>query len=170
MESLTEILSKREEHKIFYEDQLVIGIIPKKSVNESHLVILPKKNVKTLDELDSETFLQMNYVATHCSTIIFQGLNMHGTNIIIYDGDNSNNDYDVPSINIIGRLNDDNLNFKWDAKKEENLKEIAAKIKDHTFLIGKEKPKEEAKEKPQNEVKEEKGSVNYMIRQLFHMP
>lgn len=175
--SVSRILENRKEYDIFYEDDLVIGIISPVQIDSGHVVILPKKECTLVAEIDYETFLQMNHVATHCSSIIFEALGMHGTNLIFYDGKNSGNIFDRPSLHVIGRLNKDGINFKWEPKKPGNLDEIASKIKDQFFFIGKEpkpapkpEPKKEEKEDKPGEIKDGKPKENYLIKHLIRIP
>lgn len=172
--SVSRILENRKEYDIFYEDSLVIGLISPIQLDSGHIVILPKKECVLVNDLDAETFLQMNYVATHCSSIIFESLGMHGTNLILYDGNNSGNLFDRVSLHVIGRLNKDGINFKWDPKKPGNLDEVASRIKDQMFFIGKESkpaPKPEPKkEEKSNEAKDGKPKENYLIKHLIRIP
>lgn len=169
--SVSRILENRQDYDIFYEDELVLGIVSPIPIDSGHVVILPKKECTLVAEIDYETFLQMNYVATHCSSIIFEALGMHGTNLIFYDGRNSGNIFDRPSLHVIGRLNKDGINFKWDTKKANNLDEIASKIKDQTFFIGKEKkPELKPETKAEKEVKDAGNKDNYLIKHLIRIP
>lgn len=169
------ILDHKEEYNVFYEDKLVICLMSPVPVDAGHIVILPKKECVVLNDMDPETFLQMNYIATHSSSIIFEALGMHGTNLIFYDGRNSGNIFDRPSLHVIGRLNKDGLNFKWEPKKAANLDEIATRIKDQTFFIGKEQkptPKPEPKKDNSSEgtIDASKPKENYLIKHLVRIP
>jgi diadenosine tetraphosphate (Ap4A) HIT family hydrolase len=170
--NVSRILENRSEYDVFYEDELVIGLISPIPIDSGHVVILPKKDCIHINELDKETFLQMNFVATHCSSVIFEALGMQGTNLILYDGNNSGNIFNRVSLHVIGRLNKDGINFKWETKKVSNLDEVAAKIKDQTFFIGKEKkPEIKPEAKPESkEMKEIEGKENYLIKQLIRIP
>lgn len=169
--NVSRILENRSDYDIFYEDELVLGLVSPIPIDSGHIVILPKKECLFINEMDSETFLQMNYVAMHCSSIIFESLGMHGTNLILYDGRNAGNIFDRVSLHVIGRLNKDGINFKWDTKKATNLDEVAAKIKDQTFFIGKEKkPEPKPETKSEKEVKDGANKENYLIKHLVRIP
>ena len=170
--SVKKILENREDFDIFYEDELVFAVVSPVPVDSGHVVIFPKKECISINELDSESFLQMNYVATHCSTVIFESLGMHGTNMILYDGKNANNIFDRVCIHVIGRLNKDGINFRWEPKKVTNLDDVAAKIKDQTFFIGKEKKDEKnnSKSNEEKEIKDGNNKENYLIKHLIRIP
>jgi len=170
--NVSRILENRSEYDVFYEDELVLGLISPIPIDSGHIVILPKKDCAFINDLDKDTFLQMNYAAMHCSSVIFEALGMHGTNLILYDGKNSGNIFDRVSLHVIGRLNKDGINFKWETKKANNLEEVAAKIKDQTFFIGKEKKPEVKKEetKEEKEVKDANNKENYLIKHLIRIP
>jgi diadenosine tetraphosphate (Ap4A) HIT family hydrolase len=172
--SVKNILENRKDFDIFYEDELVFAMICPVPVDSGHVVVFPKKDCISIEHLDAEIFLQMNYVATHCSTVIFESLGMHGTNLILYDGKNSNNIFDRVCIHVIGRLNKDGINFKWEPKKVMNLDDIAAKIKDQTFFIGKEKKDEKKVSTGAGDgaktIFDGNPKENYLIKHLIRLP
>ena len=161
----SQILNEPENFNVFYQDKLVTAMLSKNPCTLGHIIIFPNN-----ETVDQETFLHLFDVSNACATMIFETLNLHGTNIIIHDGPNSDSPIEEYCFEVIGRTNNDGLNLLWEPKKADNLKEVAQKIKDKTFFIDKEKNSKN----PDSENKEENiinsSEENYMIKHLRHFP
>lgn len=161
----TQILNEPEKFNVFYQDKLVVAMLSTEPCTLGHIIIFPRE-----ETIDNETFLHLFHVSNACATMIFETLNMHGTNIIVHDGPNSDSPISEYCFQIIGRTNNDGLDLLWEPKKADDLNEVAQKIKDKTFFIDKDKNSKDNKPKEKQDNIIDANEENYMIKHLRHFP
>jgi len=154
-----EILAEPEKYNVFYEDKLVVALLHPEPISLGHILIFPR------DEVNDETFLHLFDVSNACATMLFETLGLHGTNIIVHDGENSDSFIDNYCFEVVGRTSEDGINLLWEPGKPGDLATVASKIKDKTFFIG--KKVSEVKEVTTEEISDD--SENYMIKHLRHL-
>lgn len=112
------------------DEQLAI-VLPQ-SAAPSVLVLTRRHG--PLNEQPREVQEKMLSTATTLSSLIFDGLGVHGTNILIGDGEHC-------SYTIVGRTEGDGLDLRWKPTTTTPgaLAETAKRIADETWYIGKEK-------------------------------
>ena len=144
-----------------YEDEICFANLGTGVIG--HIEIHPKKHAGKLEDLNSEEINHLFTVANVSATVIFEGLGAQGTNILC------NTKQDHLTIDVVPRNFSDDMDFQWPPKQipEDELQQIASRIKDKTFMIGKEKPKEETAE-----VKKESKKIEseWYKQQLRRMP
>ena len=147
-----------------YEDDVCTAVMADAVLG--HIQIMPKKKVKELHQLEPKEVSHLFRVATYASTVIFETLQLHGTNILV------NTLKPELVIDVVPRKQDDDFDLQWERKpmQEEELAQVAKQIKDKTDYIGVEKPSAEVKEAKKEELSEEEGVVNYMLKQLERIP
>lgn len=168
---------------ILYEDEVVVVIAPEKGCTKGHLKVIPKKHVKSIEEVSSKDAEHLFYTASYSATALFENLGAQGTNIICNSGEGEHLE-----MHVISRMENDGLNFMWEPKQaeESDLKDALDRIKDKTDLIGVEKPKKKipqldsSAEEISSEVKKTSGDdsdsddgeveENYLTKQLKRMP
>lgn len=108
---------------IIYENDNIVIMFPEKPSTSGHLQIFPKRHITIMEQLSEEESAYIIKAANIVSTILFEALKVHGTNIIINNGSSAGQTIPHFSINIIPRRTDDGLNLEWDMKKtsEESL-------------------------------------------------
>jgi diadenosine tetraphosphate (Ap4A) HIT family hydrolase len=158
-----ELCKLKQELKI-YEDEICTAVLSDAVLG--HVKIVPKKHVKELHELDKKEVTHLFKIATYASTVVFQLLKLQGTNIMA----NTMNPHFC--LDIVPRKFDDSFELQWERKPmpDEELASAEKKIKDKTDFIGVQKPKTEIKETPKKELKEDKGVINYLLKQLLRLP
>ncbi|MBT4541041.1 HIT family protein [Candidatus Woesearchaeota archaeon] len=166
------IINKKIEAKIVYEDAAVMAILSDEPTIFGHLLVFPKQHNLTLEEVDDKVVTQLFYVASYAATAIFEGLGAEGTNIIICNGKNSSQKYDHIVIDVLPRKTNDGLDFKWEPKKlsPEEMDTTMGKIKDKADVMnyqGEDKPKTESKEETDPTSLNED---NYIVRHLRRIP
>lgn len=116
---------------IVYEDKLVIAYIPEKPMVPGHIRIQPRKKARLLSDLNPEEVEHLFYTASYSATILFEGLQAHGTNIILTEKSEKEEDPQL-CIDVISRIQEDGLNFQWQPLKLEPLEmdKIADQLKD----------------------------------------
>lgn len=163
-----------------YEDNLIMMELPEKGAVSGHIIIRPKKEAKTVDDLSSEVMEHLSYGASYSATVLFETLGAQGTNIILNE--------DPVHIEVLARKQDDGLDLLWTPKQLDAaaMESAEEKIKDNTFMIGREEEKKEehAPAPPEKSsdtsgetstpktpsVTEHEEKENYLIRQLLRVP
>ena len=164
-----------------YEDALIVIDLSDTGAVSGHLTITPKQSAKTVDELSSETMEHLSYGASYAATVLFETLGAHGTNIVL-------NEHPV-RVEVLARKQDDGLDLLWTPKQLDPSAMASAeeKIKDNTFMIGKEEEKQQEKvveetnssaqttspvahSSPKDSVVDHEEKENYLIRQLLRVP
>ncbi|MBU0472311.1 MAG: HIT family protein [Nanoarchaeota archaeon] len=172
-----ELLEKKE--RIIYEDDIAIAALPENAATKGHVVIIPKKEAKYLEDLSEEYSEHLFYIANYTATLLFELIGAQGTNIITTEGKEL-------YIEVIARKQDDGLDFQWKPQSMSSpdldsiTKAISGKI-----LVPKSKQEEKPAHPPRmDEQKEEQGSeenkkpkpeftdkeVNYFIDELNRIP
>jgi diadenosine tetraphosphate (Ap4A) HIT family hydrolase len=147
-----------------YEDDLCTAVLADAALG--HVRITTKKKAQHLHDLEPKEVSHLFKVSTYASTVIFQLLQLHGTNILI------NTLQPQLTIDVVPRKQDDDIDLQWERKpmQQEELEQVAKQIKDKTDYIGVEKPSTEVKEAEKEELAEEEGVVNYLLKQLERIP
>jgi len=143
--------SIKSESIFIYEDEKALCVSPKKPVCKGHMVIYSQDEEQDIEKLDFDTSSHLFFVASFCATAAFEGLKAHGSNIILKSGVSDDNPDGKLALHVFPRYQDDGLDFlNQPLSKKPDLKSIASKIKDKTFMI-----EYELKNK-----KEEKAPIN----------
>ncbi len=130
---------------ILYEDEQVLVVIPKKGVIKGHIQVYSKIEEKFIENLSVEEAFHLFSTASLAATLVFEGLGVHGTNIVLKSGETDDNPDGKLCINILPRMSDDGLNqsLLWQPKEPSyDLDSVKSKIKDKTWKV---KYKEEDK-------------------------
>ena len=118
---------------VIYEDEKVVCVLPEKGTVAGHLEILSKLEDQDITKLSNEDSSHLFYVASFAATALFEGLKVHGTNIILKSGQPDNK----LAIHVLPRLPDDGLQkMLWEPKQPSyDLSSIASKIKDQMWKV-----------------------------------
>lgn len=122
-------------HYRIYEDNSFIGILDINPASKGHVIIIPKKHYKFINEVHEDFSIPIKKITDK----IYQALETD-TSIIISNGLNAGQKLNHVSIHVIPRYENDNINLDWHSNKanEEELKELSQKL-----MIQKEIPKKE---------------------------
>lgn len=115
---------------VVYEDEHASIVYGHNPIALGHLKIYPKVKVSTLDDLPAKVISHLFSLATRCASLLFDGLQAQGTNIILNEGKNANQQDDNICIDVIARAEKDELSFVWQPKQGdmEQIKQIASEI------------------------------------------
>ncbi len=104
-------------------------------------VIVPKQHAR-LEELPAAVQEKLLVTANSLSTMIFEQLSAHGTNILISDEQHA-------AYSIVARTEEDGVDLRWKPQQAtpDELSEAAKRINEETWYIGKQDKKPEAKPK-----------------------
>lgn len=116
------------------------------------VLIIPKEHA-LLEELPRNVQEKLLATANTMSSVIFDQVQVHGTNILTQDREHA-------SYLVVGRMEEDGLELRWKPNKATptELSSMAGKIKDETWTVGKEIRKDNipAERSPGREMIEEK--------------
>lgn len=157
-------------NNIIYEDDIVVAQIPEQAATIGHIRVYAKKEYETVNDVLPIEFAHMWSVASTAASLLFEGLQAQGTNLIMND---MNNDF---FIDVIARSENDGIDFEFKPVQVDEgvLNDCASKIKDKADLIGHAKPKTEAvdmdtKEEIKSDSADEENE-NYYIKSLHRLP
>ena len=149
---------------ILYEDD--VGIVQHGNSAVGHLQIIPKKEIKKIDDLSEEEWNHLFKMASIGATMVFEALpgepQNKGTNILLNPLEGR------LFIDVVPRSGGDEFDFRWDPKQlsEADMNQTFEKIKDKCWYIGKEEAPEKKEEVKQEEkdVDEEDPRLRYLRR------
>ena len=162
------IIENKKSFKLIYEDDLVFAILHESPAVLGHVLVIPKKHAPILEELDEISAEQLFVVANKISSLLFEVLGAHGTNILINNGIGAGQELPHLVLNVIPRKENDSLNFEWQPKKasESELKTTQSMIRtfsDNIFSGRDNLPEIKIKQ-------EEEPEEDYLIKGLRRVP
>jgi histidine triad (HIT) family protein len=162
------IVENKKSFKLIYEDELVFAILHESPAVLGHVLVIPKKHAPILEELDDNLSDQLFVVANKISSLLFEVLGAHGTNILINNGIGAGQELPHLVLNVIPRKENDSLNFEWQPKKasESELKTTQSMIRtfsDNIFSGRDNLPEIQIKQ-------EEEVEEDYLIKGLRRVP
>jgi histidine triad (HIT) family protein len=175
MNPLSNLIAENKE-LLIYEDKLISVIFSPNPLVEGHVIVFPKKACNDVSELSKDELLHLFNTSNLMASLLFQAMGNNpenGTNIIINEGQNPDNEYGMFYINIIPRKKDDNLKLNWPMKQAppDKLDSIAKRINEETFYMKHSEDKETQNLEPEKKIiNSGKKKVNYMLKQLERRP
>ncbi len=128
---------------LIYEDGAVKAHYKHNGATLGHIVITPHENKPYLSELPEDVVVQLWYCASFAATAIFEGLGVHGTNIVCYEGS-------AVELHVLGRMPEDGAGLKIGGQRKDpsELAPVAKTVKEALWYVGKkqEKPPERTHE------------------------
>tara|TARA_Y100000310_G_scaffold343478_1_gene451326 strand:- start:14294 stop:15388 length:1095 start_codon:yes stop_codon:yes gene_type:complete len=126
----------KQQNTIVYEDEKALCVIPKNPLVKGHLVIYSQDEKSDFEKLDDESGSHLFYVASFAATGVFEGLQAHGSNIILKSGLTDDNPDGMLALHVLPRYEGDGLDVLGTVlEPKPDLNALAEKIKDRTFLI-----------------------------------
>ncbi|MDQ1328418.1 MAG: histidine triad family protein [Candidatus Poribacteria bacterium] len=127
-----EIIAGKALASIVYQDDLVIAVMDIHPVNPGHLMVIPKKHVAYMDEMDENTGMHLFRIAMRLQQSIRKsGVRCEGINLFLADGEAASQEIFHLHLHVFPRFNGDS--FKIDADwsvnpSRQELDEVAKKI------------------------------------------
>ncbi len=123
---------REESDLIIYESEVAVAMLASKPVTLGHIIILPKEHYTIFEQVPDETINELSNLANQISTIIFEKMNITGTNILINNGLAAGQKAPHFRMHIIPRNDEDKLDFTWEPKQlgQEEMSIVEMKIKD----------------------------------------
>ncbi len=111
-----------------YEDEYVVAFLDLGQITYGHTLVIPKKHVRNILELDSDTATQVFRVVNNLSKKIVKKLNAKGCNILSNAEEIAGQSVFHFHVHIIPRY-DENDGFSYKTRQNKfDLEEIKAKI------------------------------------------
>ncbi|MGV8150161.1 MAG: HIT family protein [Candidatus Woesearchaeota archaeon] len=100
-----------------YENDKIIIALAQNPCTSGHLQIFPKSHHTIIEELPDDVLSYLSSAANKVSMVLFEGLKVHGTNILIENGIPAGQRIPHLSVHIIPRRTDDGLKLDWEMKQ-----------------------------------------------------
>jgi len=158
-----------------YEDKNIIAMLNDKPATAGHIIMTTKEHYPIFENIPDELVAHIFSVANKLSTITFETLGAHGTNIIVNNGLTAGQKDPHFLVHVIPRRENDNIDFGWQPKKasEDEFNEILSKLTG-TMEVTPETPQEEViseVKKEDGDNKDESGdSKDYLLDSLTRIP
>jgi len=95
-----------------YEDDSMLAFMDIQPVNKGHLLIIPKKHVELITDLDDETSAKMIKLANSINKALRKsGVKLEGVNYFLADGEAAGQEVFHTHLHLIPRFNDDGFGF-----------------------------------------------------------
>ncbi|MBI2545873.1 HIT domain-containing protein [Candidatus Woesearchaeota archaeon] len=172
---LCSVIDNKVAARKVYEDKDVLAILHPTPASVGHILVMPKEHLAIFEQLTEFTTGRLFQVTNKLSSVVFEALQMEGTNIIISNGTAAEQKWPHFTINLIPRRSQDGLNFAWSPRQfnEDDMGTAELKLKAEAKKITEEVLEDQA-EPPVIDTKVEHLSGteedNYQIRQLRRMP
>ncbi len=166
--------SLAEKGEKIYEDDKSVAIASPMPASKGHVLVIPKEHFTILEQIPDFIAGHLFVLANKISTVMFETMRVHGTNVIIENGSAAGQKFAHFSINVIPRSENDGLGFSWTPKKlsDEEMSSAELQLKEHTKNVGGFE-KEENKPIMLDETKTTVLPVtenDYLLRQLRRIP
>lgn len=125
-----DIINKQIPSKVVYEDEDVIAILDVAQVTLGHTLVMPKKHVENILEVDEDTMGKVSKVVHHLAKQIVSKTEAVGCNILNNCGEVAGQTVNHLHFHIIPRYGeDDAISFRFYPSEELDLDEVLEKVK-----------------------------------------
>ncbi len=124
------IIGKEISSTIVYEDEFFVAIMDISPANKGHVILLTKKHMANIFEMDELVAREIMPVVSKISTSMKEKLKCEGINILQNNGEVAGQTVNHYHIHLIPRYKEDGVNITWNHKtyEEGEVKEIAEAI------------------------------------------
>jgi histidine triad (HIT) family protein len=172
--SLCDRIQKKE--GLLFEDSDVAALLAPAPASAGHIVVAPKQHSVLLTQVPDWITGKLFTLANKLSISLFEGLGVHGTNLLIPMGEPAGQTSPHVGVHVVPRTENDGINLLWQPRQlsEEEMSAVELKLKDEVKSVGsfqKEPPKPKT-EPPKAKKVELKMSEeeNHLIRSLKRIP
>ncbi|MFO7957993.1 MAG: HIT family protein [Candidatus Brocadiia bacterium] len=128
-----QIVSGKSPASVYYEDDVVLGIMDIGPVTKGHVMVIPRRHMARLSDLEEETGRHMFAVAHRTGLALYEsGLRCEGINLFLADGEAAFQEVFHLHLHVFPRYEGDpfKLVADWDIRpSREELDAVAAQIK-----------------------------------------
>lgn len=155
-----------------FEDEHIVAMLHPTPTAAGHIIVMPKEHAPILENVPDFVVASMFVKANELSGILFESLNMMGTNVILQNGEAAGQKFTHAMLHVIPRAENDGLNFQWQPRTvdEESMSKVELMLKEEAGKIGDfEKEKAKPVELEDTETISE-DSEDERIKQLRRIP
>ncbi len=156
-----------------YEDDVVFAMHHAEPATSVHLVVVPKQHTPILEKMPDQDLGKLFSVVNKLSTLVFDKLGAHGTNIILQNGTAAGQSLPHTQVHIIPRHQNDKISFEWQPKQlsDDDMATVELTLKGQAKSVGVfEKEKKVIEEKKPEQVEEKEDVVDYRLKRLERLP
>ena len=113
--------------KIIYEDNMVIAFLDINPNKPGHTLIIPKKHIKDIDDIDEKTYLHIFNIAKKIKNILINKLNCDGIQLCQNNG--VCQDVKHYHLHIIPRYPHDDIKYLSNEKQLINVEDVFEQMK-----------------------------------------
>ncbi|KAJ5075924.1 hit family protein [Anaeramoeba ignava] len=96
-----------------YEDENTLAFLDIKPLSKGHVLVIPKKHVEYLNELDEETAKEVMGIIPKIASAVISQEGVEGWNLLSNNGKFSGQEIFHIHFHIIPRRNKDGLGYRW---------------------------------------------------------
>lgn len=124
---------KNHSLKILYQDEKIIAFLEDNPASVGHIIVAPITHFAIIEQVPDDLLAYCAIMANKLSTILFESLNIQGTNLIIQNGLPAGQKYNHAYLNILPRTETDGLEIMWNPKQisEQDMAQIELGLKDN---------------------------------------
>lgn len=100
-----------------YEDEDVLALFDKFPSTPGHILVIPKKHVETIFDIDEKLAGKLFSVATKISKLMKEKLGVKELNVIQKNGKNAGQVIDHVHVHLIPRYENDDVTLSWKTKE-----------------------------------------------------
>jgi len=138
--NVCQLLNKKEKiaRLLLYEDDKVMALLAEKPASIGHVQIIPKEHYPIIENVPDSLISHIFVIASKISSAIFDGLNVHGTNIVVQNGISAGQTSAHFIVHIVGRYENDGLTLTWHPKQvsEDEMSTVMLELAEFTEHIG----------------------------------
>ena len=114
-----------------YEDEYVVAFLDINPANPGHTLVVPKRHVERLEELEPDEAQALLYAAARLAPAIVRAVGAEGYNILMNIGAAAGQEIAHLHLHIIPRFGSDNCKFNCPRKKADvsELEEVGRRIR-----------------------------------------
>jgi len=166
------------ETELITQDEDIMVLTPRRAVAPGQIIIAPLQDIVVLEQVPDTLLQKMMQIANKMSSLLFETLKCHGTNILIQNGVSAGQ-INKFSINVIPRFENDDVLLEWEPKqvKSEQLDSammsisaVDKKEEDEKFKQQQKAKAETKKVETIKEAPEVKDKENYLTKSLDRLP
>lgn len=163
---------KEKSFKIF-EDDKAVAFLTDEPFTIGHIILTSKDHFPIIEQVPDELVGHLLNIANKISVVLFEKMQLGGTNILINNGIAAGQEMNHIIVNIIPRTQNDGINLNWEPKKisEDEMGTLVLQIQEQTKDVGVEKTHmQEVVEEEKTETISGDEEENYLIKQLKRLP
>ncbi|SDL13267.1 HIT family protein [Lacicoccus qingdaonensis] len=127
------IIDREIPANIVYEDNEVLAFMDAFPLSKGHTLVIPKRPIENIYELDDETGAKLMAAVTKVSKALRDAFNPKGLNVVQNNGSYASQSVFHLHFHLIPRYDDeyDGFNYKWDPVSEPGSDDERLEIENH---------------------------------------